>query len=77
MSLLTCPACVRVDSPPFPARPALFETAVKECKLSAPLRCIAEINVSTVDFFVSQTVLYLAKREERPYLRHHIGRSLN
>lgn len=47
ISRLTWPACVSVDSPPFPGAPALFEIAIKECRFSGPRRLIADIIVST------------------------------
>jgi hypothetical protein len=46
ISLSTWPDRVRGESPPGPDAPALFETAVSECKESTPRRCIAPIRVS-------------------------------
>lgn len=43
---LTWPALVRTAKPPLPSWPALLETAVSECRLSAPLRLRAPMIVS-------------------------------
>jgi hypothetical protein len=46
INLSTWPERVSGDRPPGPEAPALFETAVSECKDSTPLRRMALIRVS-------------------------------
>lgn len=48
ISRSTWPDLVMTESPPGPEAPALFDTAVSECKDSTPLRCIAPMRVSTI-----------------------------
>lgn len=49
INLSIWPDCTSGESPPPPAAPALFDTAVREWRLSAPLRAMAAMIVSAFE----------------------------
>ena len=49
-----CPESTSGERPPPPAEPALFDTAVRLLRFSAPLRSIAAIMVSVYDDYLAR-----------------------